>query len=822
MVKVIKRDGTIQNFDMTKPVEAMKKPFTKGLKREVPEGLVEAFVTELEGKFEKCEEEKIDIEVIQDFIRDFLMKHDECEAAENFILYRDERSEYRESQSKLQKNIATKLYAKNIVNQNANIDEASFGGRLGEAANTVAKDYALKHVLSKMARKNHESNEIYIHDLDSYVIGDHNCLTYPMDKSLNEGVTTRQADIRPANSINTAMQLVAVYFQIQSLQQFGGVAAGHLDTSMVPFYRKSFNKHYREICDTIPLCSWMTKRIEGIDIKNTSIEDRAYISWNPLRKYIYNKAIKRTNKELKQASEGLIHNLNSLQSRSGNQLPFSSINYGACTLPEGRAVTDSILEATLNGTGPHNMTAIFPCGIFQWDPEINAYPGTPNYDLYRKALKCTSRRIYPNYANCTWSVQKEAKKYDLKCRQEVLDEISNEDYNILIEKINENPKYARERFYLYVDDSDIVCIDKTVHPCELMGTMGCRTWNGGDVWFKNSFKNNIMAWIYDKPLYDDIESAIQKDGRGNICPVTIILPTLAMESKEYALKKNPDATKDDIFMSFMKHLNKKIEEARDMLIERYNYICTQSPDAAKFMYQNRTMSGYVPDEGIQSALRHGTLVIGQLGLAEALKILVGADHSDHDGMRYACKIETLFQQRCAEFKKALQLNIGVYYTPAENLCHTAMKKFKAKYGVIPGISDKEYFTNSMHIPVIDEMSIYRKIDLESQLTGYSSAGCITYVEVDSSVSHNVDAMENIVNYMMEHDIPYGAVNIPLDSCPNCHAQGDFNGKCPVCGCEDVHELRRVTGYLSTTKKHFNKGKQHEVDNRVKHTGISII
>ena len=303
----------------------------------------------------------------------------------------------------------------------------------------------------------------------------------------------------------------------------------------------------------------------------------------------------------------------------------------------------------------------------------------------------------------------------------------------------------------------------------------------------------------------------QKDGRGNICPVTVILPTIAMESKLKCEK-----TGKELIPEFMKMLDKKICEAKDMLLERFEHICSQSPASAKFMWENNTMAGYVPEEGIRSALKHGTLALGQLGLAECLQILIGCDHTTDAGMNLAKEIESLFKARCAEFKESYKLNFGVYYTPAENLCYTALKKFRSKYGIIKNVSDKEWFTNSIHVPVQKNVDPFEKIGIESKLTGYSSAGCITYVELPSTAINNIDAVETIVNYAMDHDIPYFALNFPLDSCNNCYAQGDFNGICPECGSKDIDELRRVTGYLSTTKKHFNKGKQDECDSRIKH------
>ena len=604
-------------------------------------------------------------------------------------------------------------------------------------------------------------------DLDSYAAGMHNCLSIPFDDLLAKGFHTRQTDVRPANSINTAMQLVAVIFQLQSLQQFGGVSATHLDWTMVPYVKKSFFKHYiqryledqKEFLDldiedmifsdydeTIigengkkyvisrnKFDDWCDEhRDEMLERLGLTKEDFYFDNKEKLNPVYYQSAKKNTLIELKQAVEGMYHNLNTLQSRSGNQLPFTSINYGTCTSPEGRVVIKSLIQGSIKGVGKFYKTPIFPCGIFQYMKGVNDKPGTPNYDLYRMALQSTAKRLYPNYANVDWSG---------------------------------NAGYDRN------------------DPCTYFSTMGCRTSNGLDI-------NGLGQ---------------RKDGRGNICPVTIIMPTLAMEADRDVEK-------------FMKLLDKKIGEAKDMLIERFEWICSQSPKSADFMYTNGTMAGYIPEEGIRSALKHGTIVIGQLGLAETLQLLIGKNQLTDEGMALAKRIEQLFKDRCAQFKQEYKLNFGVYYTPAENLCYTALKKFRDKYGVIENVSDREYFTNSIHVPVWEKVTPFEKIDIESQLTGYSNAGCITYVELPSTVLHNIEALETIVNYAMDHDIPYFAVNTPNDLCDDCGYQGEIGETCPQCGGTNIKRLRRVTGYLTGDyKTAFNLGKQEEVSYRYKHS-----
>ena len=673
------------------------------------------------------------------------MRSERKDVARAYIRYRYKKEVARNYTNDFIDAIREKLNADDVQNQNANVDEHSFGGRTGEASGVVTKRLALDYIVSPMAKANHENNEIYIHDLDNYYVGSHNCLSIPFDKLLANGFKTRQTDVRPAGSVNTAFQLVAVIFQLQSLQQFGGVSATHLDWTMVPYVRKSFYKHFKDGLFYVE--NYPKNYIQDLHITNEySIENEEYKKYEKAYKY----AMDMTIKEVHQAVEGLYHNLNTLQSRSGNQLPFTSINYGTCTLPEGRMVIKELLNVSIEGVGSLHKTSIFPCGIFQLGKGINREPGDPNYDLYQLALESTSKRLYPNYANIDWS--------------------GNEGY----------------------DPAD---------PRTYFSTMGCRTANGWDI---NGFGQ-------------------MKDGRGNICPVTIILPTLAMEAVELAdnftedyILENPE-TELNIFFDI---LNAKINEAKDMLLERFEWIASQKPESAKFMYENGLMEGYIPEEGIRSALKHGTLAVGQLGLAETLQILIGCDHTDPKGMELAKKIEQMFKDKCAEFKEKYKLNFGVYYTPAENLCYTAMKKFKAKYGIIPNVSDKEFFTNSIHVPVWHQCSPFEKIDIESQLTGYSSAGCITYVELDSTVQKNLKALQQIIDYAMDHDIPYFAINVPNDTCLDCGYTGEFNDKCPACSSTNIQQLRRVTGYLTGDyKSAFNKGKQAETEERVKHTGV---
>ena len=608
MEKIIKRDGREVVFNRDKIEEAILKAFVSvvGDVSEYAERKAEAIADFIEEAAIETEE-PYTVEEIQDMVEKGLMSTKRKDVAKAYVLYRDKRDRERNIKTETIKKMRDKLLARQIENQNANVDEYSFGGRKGEADSVIMKDFALNYCMSKKSRDNHLNNEIYIHDLDSYAVGMHNCLTIPFDKLLAEGFNTRQTDVRPANSVNTAFQLVAVIFQLQSLQQFGGVSASHLDWTMVPYVRKSFIKHWKIGMQYIEAERGDDKHFQKMaDLvsnddkyyfaEHPSIEDPIYGNhgeWSAAYDYAWDMTLK----EIKQAVEGMYHNLNTLQSRSGNQLPFTSINYGTCTLPEGRMVTKALLEGCIKGVGKLHKTSIFPCGIFQYMKGVNDKPGTPNYDLYRLALQSTAKRLYPNYANVDWSG---------------------------------NVGYDRN------------------DPATYFSTMGCRTANGWDI---NA---------------DEGVNPQTKDGRGNICPVTIIMPTLAMEAKvdmlstiTYVNDKQYEICAVELFLD---KLDQKIHEAKDMLIERFEWICSQSPESAKFMYENGTMLGY-DGKDIRSALKHGTLAIGQIGLAETLQILIGEDQTTVRGIRLAKRIENLFKENCMQFKEQYKLNFGVYYTP---------------------------------------------------------------------------------------------------------------------------------------------------------------
>lgn len=505
---------------------------------------------------------------------------------------------------------------------------------------------------------------------------------------INEtGASIGQTDIRVAESINTAFQLLAVYFQIQSQEQFGGVAASHLDFTMVTPLRKTFTKR---ICDGIyylekeKRAEWLGEESLNLSkdefkkfFKNWIKENDDYpdnllhlddVSFQKKHPEAWEYAYDATVDELTQSVEALYHNLNSLQSRSGGQLPFTSLNYGLCTSPEGRLIIKALLEGSLAGTGKHHATPIFPCGIFQVKDGVNKKEGDPNYDLFRLALKSTSKRIYPNYANCDFSGQRSWVNSDRKTKEKIINDLNEEDYNKLVERLK-NDKSLQEKLTVIVTSDNTIKMNYNELPLEVMSTMGCRTQNGYDINFGEIYEDNIKSVIENGTLkHPYFLSGAQKDGRGNICPQTIILPTLAMEALEdneiEDLRKGIiSGNQEKKVDKFMRILSRKIDQTKDSLIDRFNWISAQGPESAPFMWKNGTMVGFKPEEGIRSALKHGTLAMGQLALNEALMILIGKNHTTEEGLELAKRIERLFRRKCNDYKEEYKLNFGVYYTP---------------------------------------------------------------------------------------------------------------------------------------------------------------
>jgi len=733
---VIKRDGTRVLFDPNKIVRAINKAMVSAY-GSVYESDTAEEIADLIGS----RGVDMTVEQIQDLVEGYLMKSEYPEVAKSYIIYRDQRSKERTRRSKLIKAVMKRIDATAVENANANVDEKSFSGREKEASADIQKIIALDYTLSPEVASAHKDMLLYQHDMEKTNIGEHNCLFVDFGKVFKDGFVTRNGDIRPPASYSTACQQYAVVYQCQSQVQFGGVGTVHADYDLAPFVAKSFRKHMH---------NYLTD-VEGQTDENADIilgqHGPIVMDNHKLREEMpaaFTYALKQLEREGTQASEAMYHNLNTLESRAGSQVPFTSINFGRDTSTEGRFVSEHMLKASLAGIGKHHLTPIFPISIFQYKQGCNANPEDPNYDLKKLAIESLSKRIYPNFVNCDYS--------------EAHEDLSN--------------------------------------PDTYFATMGCRTMLG----------------------YDRHSDSYNRVGRGNLVPDTMILPKLGIE---YGICLGKRETPDlDGFWSAFEDLLMLCEQG---LLERFDIMVNQPPEAAPFMYQNGTMKDSQSCRvSNYEALKHGTLAMGYIGIAEMCQALFGKNHAEDENVReFALKVVKRINEYAKEASERHDLNFSCYATPAEGLCHTALKALRQQYGIIPNVTDHEFLTNSHHVPVWYEIGIFEKLAVESPFCKYPTGGCITYVELDSTFVKNTKAIEQIIDYAFkELNIPYLAFNFPIDSCLDCGYQGEFNDACPECGSENIQQLRRVTGYLTTDYHHFNKGKQSEVEHRIKHSKFS--
>lgn len=729
---VTKRDGRQVLFNVQKIENAIGKAYWD--KDWSPDKPNPPYAGHIADKISKSNQD-YSVEQIQDLVERELMTYDP-DVAKAYILYRNKRTRAREQQSRIINAVKSRLEARNVQNSNANVDERSFSGREKESQSDIHKIIALEDgsYLSEEVANAHKNMLLYQHDLEKAPVGEHNCLNIDFKKLFTEGFATRNGDIRVPTSYATACQQVAVIFQCQSQVQFGGVGSVHIDYDLTPFVRMSFAKHFLDgmewLCDN-------GVEYDKEELLNLPINAPLYDEQPKVKKY----AMAMLKKEMRQSAEALYHNLNSLESRAGSQVPFTSINFGRDTTIEGRMVSESMLRASLAGIGKFHRTAIFPISIFQYKCGNNANPADPNYDLKQLALESLSKRIYPNFCNCDWSQAHE-------------------------------------------DLSD---------PDTYFSTMGCRTMLG----------------------YDRHGLGYRRVGRGNNVPNTIILPKLGIEYG-IALGKRDKADLEGFWVAF----EDTLKLAEQGLLERFDVMVNQAATAAPFMYENGTIAdGQKCNMSVYQSLKHNTLAIGYIGIAEMCEALFGVNHArSKEAHAFALSVVQRINEFAKEASERNDLNFSCYATPAEGLCSTALKALRRQYGILPRITDREFITNSHHIPVWEEIGIFEKLELEAPFCKYPTGGCITYVELDATFVKNTKAIEQIIDYAFKTlDIPYLAFNFPIDSCLDCGYQGEFNDHCPECGSKNIQQLRRVTGYLTTDYRKFNEGKQDEVLHRFKHS-----
>lgn len=743
---VIKRNGSIEEFDKEKIEVAIRKALveTKECKNSQIVALSKLVADDV---CEEIDDEYIGIEDIQDLVEFKLMERGLKNTAKAYILYRDDKRRIREEQSRLynesQKQIKNIMEMKNIENANANVDEGSFSGKNAKITSYFLKEYALNNLMNKEVAKAHREGRLYTHDLDSYCCGQHNCLFIDFQDLFdnNKGFETRNGDVRKPNDIMTFFQLVAVVFQCESQVQYGGVGANKIDYDAAPYVAITFRKAFIDaLVDLRDITEPKAKEIVE------EIKDKVKLESSYLKEYYpkeYKVAERHTIKKTMQGAESLYHNLNTLESRAGSQVPFTSINFGTDTSPEGRLVSKSLLQASINGIGKFHRTSIFPISIFKYKKGVNDKEGTPNYDLKLLAIKSLSKRIYPNFCNVDISYQ-----------------------------------------------------DAIGCPDEEFATMGCRTTVGYDI--------NGLGW--------------SKGGRGNISPVTINLVDIGIKNG-ICLNEREEANIE----GFWKDLDNMLKLSEKALLDRYEWICSQKAKSGFFLHQNGLMKNNIGrrlelEENVKESMKHGTLAVGYIGIAETMVAMFGETQTNNDEVyKFAYDVVKRIYDFTKECSKRNSLNFSCYATPAENCCKTLRNNLVERYGIIKGVTDRQYITNSHHVPVYDEISIVDKINKEAPFSELATGGNIMYVELESSMMNNLKAIEKIIDYAMDKNVSYFALNFPIDTCIKCGYSSEINDKCPQCGSGEIERLRRVTGYLTTDYRKFNDGKIEEVHDRVKHS-----
>lgn len=769
VMSIIKRDGRAVDFHQEKIAEAVEKAFRASgamQNRGVADGIAERVVEKLEsGAIEGTPT----VEGVQDLVEETLIEEGFTQTAKAYILYRAERNRVRDVNSRLIQTLKDITFSKasdsDMKRENANIDADTAMGTMLKYGSESAKQFYEMCVLDPKFARAHSEGDIHIHDLDFYTLTT-TCCQIELRKLFKGGFSTGHGVLREPNDIASYAALACIAIQSNQNDQHGGQSVCDFDYGLADgvrkTYRKQFKKHLAEAMDLLgnreDPRAWAQETLDAIEKKTgavASIElDEAYRKelmdalnavvspeiaervFTYTRKNAYND----TDRATFQAMEALIHNLNTMHSRAGAQTPFSSVNYGMDTSPEGRMVIRNTLLATEEGLGS-GETAIFPVQIFRVKEGVNYNPEDPNYDLFKLAIHCSAKRLFPNFS------------------------FQDAPFNL--------------PYYKGTPETEI-------------SYMGCRT--------------RVMGNVYDP----DREVT---PGRGNLSFTSINLPRLAIRSH------------GDIDL-FFDLLDSKLHLCVEQLNERFEI------QAQKHVYNSPFLMGQgvwidseklKPDDQVREVLKHGTLSVGFIGLAETLKALTGKHHGESaESQKLGLEIVGHMRAYLDRLSQQTHMNYTLLATPAEGLSGRFVRMDRARYGSIPGVTDREYYTNSFHIPVYYEIDAFRKIELEAPYHALTNAGHISYVEMDGDPSENLEAFEAVIRHMKESGIGYGSINHPVDRDPICGYNGIINDECPRCGRhEDEAEvgferIRRITGYLVGTLDRFNDAKRAEEHDRVKH------
>ncbi|MBS1384879.1 MAG: anaerobic ribonucleoside triphosphate reductase [Clostridiales bacterium] len=770
VTKIRKRDGRLADFNEGKIAQAITKAFNATYKpgqEETAQRLAEEVLSILD--VEGCQQP--DVEHIQDLVERVLMDNGYVQTAKAYILYRDQRSRAREMNTRLMKTYEDITFSaareSDLKRENANIDGDTAMGSMLKFGSEGAKQFYDMFVLNPDHARAHREGDIHIHDLDFLTLTT-TCCQIDIRKLFKGGFSTGHGTLREPNDISSYAALCCIAIQSNQNDQHGGQSVVNFDYGMADGVKKTFVRLYRQnLARALMLLSGLEdpeSELKGViagigekqDLQPTLEGCGDYFAAERLalaprfgeeaeiqkaQEFAHYRAVKETDRATYQAMEALIHNLNTMHSRAGAQTPFSSINYGMDTSPEGRMVMKNIMLATEAGLGG-GETPIFPIQIFRVKEGVNYNPGEPNYDLFQLAIRCSARRLFPNFS--------------------FLDAPFNLQYY------------------------------KPGRPETEIAYMGCRT--------------RVIGNVYDP-------SREICNGRGNLSFTTINLPRLAIKAK------------GDLSL-FFEGLDRMLDLCVAQLLERFEIQCRKHVRNYPFLMGQGVWldSDQLDwDDEVRQVLRHGTLSVGFIGLAETLKSLTGEHHGQSEKARVlGLEIISHMRSRMDEESAKRGLNFSLLATPAEGLSGRFVKLDKARFGTIPGVTDRDYYTNSFHVPVYFPISAYDKIRIEAPYHALTNAGHISYIEMDGDPTENLEAFEKVIRCMKENGIGYGSVNHPVDRDPVCGFSGIIGDQCPGCGRTEAdgvpfERIRRITGYLVGTLDRFNNAKRAEEHDRVKHS-----
>ncbi len=767
---IVKRDGRKVNFDSKKISDAIFKAAVAagGNDHDLSESLAQQVVGYLEADHDK---DHITVEHIQDVVEKILIENGHAQTAKEYILYRADRTRAREMNTKLMKiyeGLTFKSAKDNDVKrENANIDGDTAMGTMLKYGSEGAKRFYEMYILDPKIAKAHAEGDIHIHDLDFLTLTT-TCCQIDLDKLFTNGFSTGHGFLREPNDIMSYAALACIAIQANQNDQHGGQSVPNFDYALAKGVAKTYKRTYRQnVAKAIELLTekensdayskFLMNKIEeqtGLCVKledsekyheiekELLVEEFGESVARKIQKFAKEHAYSETNRSTYQAMEALIHNLNTMHSRAGAQVPFSSINYGLDTSPAGRMVIKNVLLATEKGLG-NNETPIFPIHIFKVKDGINYNTTDPNYDLFKLACRVSSKRLFPNFS------------------------FIDAPFNL---KYYQKGKPETEVAY-----------------------MGCRT--------------RVVANHFD-PSREIV------NGRGNLSFTSVNLPRIA-------IKSNHDVD------AFFKELDEKIDLVIEQLLARFELQAIKKVRNYPFLMGQGVWIDSEKlglDDEVREVLKHGTLTLGFIGLAEALKALIGSHHGESDeAQQLGFKIVSHMRKRMDEATNKYNLNFSLIATPAEGLSGRFVRIDAKKFGKIPGVTDRDYYTNSFHIPVYYNISSWNKIKKEAPYHALTNGGHISYVELDGDPANNLEAFEQIVRCMKESGIGYGSINHPVDRDPVCGYTGIINDVCPKCGRTEndgnqpFERIRRITGYLVGTIDRFNNAKRAEEKDRVKHS-----